>query len=626
MYYIGVISKNNAYLDNAVTFLTKYNSQFKVRPISDPSTINDIIKSEPIDIYVCDHDPPRLDALKVFDRRLAASDFRPFIVASKLSGNQSVLSAFESGISLWVPMDESYAVSFMKVSKKIVVFVEKYRAEQNNRMNDLRLKSLIRLNNMRGEDFTEYMSYALEESINLTRSEIGYLALYDKETQMLDMKTWSKKSMEQCMVEGRPMKYYLPKAGLWGEPIRMQRPFVINDYNSEAVPKKGLPQGHIPLRNLIMIPLMHSGEVFGTAGVGNKIGDYDETDLNQFILMMDGFTNIYMEKKQQEEAKALQHRLRNVLMNSPNDIIILDGDLNIIDCSDSIKNTFSIRESDLRGPLPNNNWIANDIIGLVEKIKYTGNTKFTYTVISENTSDGRKYRVRIYSDETDGQSFFLISMEDYTTIANMSGTIESGMLMRKIFNDLAITNINIGVRRIKEKLDYIPDDSIRDSLYESIGSIEEKSRFIKEYGDVGIITPEWINLTDVINKAMVNHRRDSEFAIKADGVQILADYTFHRVFQHLIENGIQRGGLSKVSISYRVSSGNLLVTYEDDAKGIPADKKEKLFIDDLSQDNLNYFLINSIVKVSKFTIEENGNPDKGSRFVITIPSERFEIH
>ena len=625
MYYIAVISKNNAYLDNAVSFLTKYNSQFRVRPVSDPSTINDILKTEPIDIYVCDHDPPRLDAQKVFERRLAANDFRPFIVASKLAGNQSVLTAFESGISLWVPMDDSYAVSFMKISRKIVVFAEKYRAEQNNRMNDRRLKSLIQMNNMHNEDFNAYMSYALEESISLTNSTIGYLAMYDKETQMLDMKTWSKRSMEQCMVEGRPMKYYLPKAGLWGEPIRMQRPFVINDYNSEAVPRKGLPQGHIPLRNLIMIPLMHGGEVIGTAGVGNKIGDYDETDLNQFILMMDGLTHIYTEKKQEEEAKALQHRLRNVLMNSPNEIIILDGDFNIIDCSDSIMNTFALKESDLRGPLPNNNWIANDIISLLEKIKYTGYTKFTDTVISEKKPDGRKYRVRIYSDESDGQSFFLISIEDYTTIANMSGTIESGMLMRKIFNDLAISNINLGVRSIKEKLDYVTDETIRDSLYQNITDIETKSRFIKEYGDIGIIAPEWFLIADAFNKAIINYRNDYDLTIKADGVQILADYTFTRVFQHLLANAVERGDFTTATVSYKVSQGNLIIICEDDAKGIPKDKKDKLFSDDMTRENMDFFIISAIIKACRFTIEENGNPEKGARFEITVPPDRFEI-
>lgn len=625
MYYIAVISKNNAYLDNAVSFLNKYNSQFVVKPVSDPSMINDMLKAEPIDIYVCDHDPPRLDAQKVFERRLASNDFRPFIVASKLSGNQSVLAAFESGISLWVPMDDSYAVSFMKVSKKIVVFAEKYRAEQNNRMNDRRLRSLIQMNNMHGEDFTAYMSYALEESINLTRSEIGYLALYDKDTQILDMKTWSKRSMEQCMVEGKPMKYSLPKAGLWGEPIRMQRPFVINDYNSEAVPRKGLPQGHIPLKNLIMIPLMHSGEVIGTAGVGNKIGDYDETDLNQFILMMDGFTHIYTEKKQEEEAKALQHRLRNVLMNSPNEIVMLDGDLNIIDCSDSIRNTFGLKDSDLNGPLPNNNWIANDIISLVEKIKYTGNTKFTDTVINEKSSDGRKYRIRVYSDESDGQSFFLISIEDYTTIANMSSIIEGSLLMRKIFNDLAVSNINLSVRSIREKSDYISDSGVRDSINDDLSSIETKTRFLKEYGDIGILAPEWMRVTDAFSSAINNHRNEYDFTIRADGVQILADYTFHRVFLHLLENAKARGGFTKASVSYKVSGGNLVIICEDDAKGIPRNRKERLFSDDLSLENMDYFIINAIMKVSKFSIVENGNPEVGARFEITVPPDRFEI-
>ncbi len=625
MYHIAVISRNGSYLDSAVRHLSKFNSGFKVRAVSDPNIINSILEREPIDIYVCDHDPPDLDAQSVYDKRLASNDYRPFIVATKHSTNESVLNAFESGISLWVPMDESDAISFMKISKKIVVFVEKYRAEQNNKLNDRRLKSLIQLSNMNNEDFESYMSYALEESINLTSSSIGYLALYNEETQELDMKTWSKKSMDQCMVEGRPMKYYLPKAGLWGEPIRRRSPLVINDYNSDAVPKKGLPEGHIPLKNLIMIPLMHGQEVLGTAGVGNKIGEYTETDLNQFILMMEGFTHIFVEKRQEEATRAVQQRLRNVLMNSPNGILILDGDLNVIDCSEHTKEFLDFDEDYTGRPLPNNNWMTNDLISLVEKLKYTGNPRFTDTVIGDKNPDGTRYRIRIYSDESSSNPFFLISLEDYTAIANMSDTIESGLLMRKVFNDFTVSTINIDIHNIKDRIKYVTDGSLREMLYHNMSSIEAKSRSIKEYGDIGIIAPEWIKVNDAISTAITNYRKIYEFTTKTDGLLILADYTFFRVFLHLIENGISRGGFSKATISYKVTRGNLVIIYEDDATGIPYDKKSLLFTDDIRHENLDFFIINAIITASRFSIKENGDPDRGSRFEITVPIDRFEI-
>ena len=624
MYHIAVISKNGTYLDNAVRFLSKYSSDFTVKAISDPSIINEILQTEPIDIYVCDHDPPKIDALAVFNKRLASNDFRPFIIASKNGGEQSMFQAFDSGVSLWMPMDDNDAIIFMKMSKKIVVLVEKYRAEQNNKLNDRRLKSLVKLNSMHNEDFTAYMTFALEESIGLTNSEIGYLALYNSETQELNMKTWSKKSMEQCMVEGKPMKYYLPKSGLWGEPVRRKAPMVINDYDSDAVPKKGLPEGHIKLRKLMMIPLMDKGEVIGTAGVGNKLDDYNDTDLNQFILMMEGFTHIYVEKKQAEESNAIQRRLRNVLMSSPTGILALDGNMNVVDCSDTTRDILGIDPGFTGGPLPNNNWISNNIIENIERIKYRDDRRYTDTVIGESY-EGKKYRLRIYNNEmSEDEPFFLVTIEDYTAIAKMSSTIENSLLMRKTFTDIIVSTLKMDVRNIKDRIKYVTDGSVREMLYHNTAQIESKARFIKEYGDIGIIEPEWTKVTDSFSTAKMGLKKEYEFSIDADGVLILADYTFHRVFQHLMENSISRGGFTKARVSYKVTRGNLLLIYEDDSAGIPYDKKDSLF-DNVWYDNVDFFIIDAIIRVSNFKIVEAGDPDKGVRFEITVPPERFEI-
>ena len=130
--------------------------------------------------------------------------------------------------------------------------------------------------------------------------------------------------------------------------------------------------------------------------------------------------------------------------------------------------------------------------------------------------------------------------------------------------------------------------------------------------------------TDSFSTAMMGLKKEYEFSIDADGVLILADYTFHRVFQHLMENSISRGGFTKARVSYKVTRGNLLLIYEDDSAGIPYDKKDSLF-DNVWYDNVDFFIIDAIIRVSNFKIVEAGDPDKGVRFEITVPPERFEI-
>ena len=94
---------------------------------------------------------------------------------------------------------------------------------------------------------------------------------------------------------------------------------------------------------------------------------------------------------------------------------------------------------------------------------------------------------------------------------------------------------------------------------------------------------------------------------------------------HLFDDGMVRGGLSKVDVSYRIADGALRIIYEDDAAGIPNELKSSLFSSDPLGNGSDYFIINAIVTASGFTIEETGDPQKGARFEIIVPMDRFGI-
>ena len=625
MYHIAVISTNKDYLENAARFLGNFNSEFIILKVDDYAKIDEMLTESPIDVYICDHDPPAIDARTVFNKRLSHNDFRPFIVASRNSDKNTVLSAFEAGVNLWVPMDESYAVSFMRVSTKIIPLAESYRAQQNNRMNDRRLESLVELSRMHDKDIDVLMSYALEKSIELTSSDIGYLAVYHKETDQLEMKIWSQRSMDLCKVIDRKVIYDLSKSGLWGEPVRRALPMVINDYSSEAVPKKGLPVGHIPLKRLMMLPLMDRNEVIGTAGVGNKLDDYTEADLNQFILMMEGLSHIVIQRRQAEETLAIQQRLRNVLMRSPMGFVMLDGDLGITDCSEYARELMEL-EQGYKGPLPSHrNWMASSIANLLKEIRDKNRSGYIDTVVTENLGENRRFRVHVFSDVSKDNMFYFVSIEDYTTIASLSSTIEKGILMKKTFIGDLTSAIRSNIDSIRKLTSTINDPHDREFFEKTLSRMEPMARSIKELGDVGIIDPEWINVKDAFDTARSRFPGAFNYTVKLDGLIILADYTFHRVFSHLIEDGLSRGGLSEVRVSFEVREGVLKLIYEDDAAGIPYELKESLFSSDPLGNGSDYFIINAIVTASGFIVEEKGDPKKGARFEISIPIDKFGL-
>ncbi|MBM4294725.1 MAG: PAS domain S-box protein, partial [Deltaproteobacteria bacterium] len=143
---------------------------------------------------------------------------------------------------------------------------------------------------------------ALEEGVRLTKSTIGYLAFMNEDETVLTMQAWSKTAMDQCAVVDKPLVYPLETTGLWGEAVRQRRPIITNDYAAPNPYKKGYPQGHVEIRRHLNIPVFDGDHVVAVAGVGNKDEDYDESDVRQLTLLMNG---MWWQVKRQRAEKAL---------------------------------------------------------------------------------------------------------------------------------------------------------------------------------------------------------------------------------------------------------------------------------------------------------------------------------
>ena len=73
--------------------------------------------------------------------------------------------------------------------------------------------------------------------------------------------SWSPEAMKDCTMIHRPIEFAVEGSGLWGEAIRQRRPLIVNDYNADHKSKKGLPEGHVPLTNLMVVPFVVEGKI-----------------------------------------------------------------------------------------------------------------------------------------------------------------------------------------------------------------------------------------------------------------------------------------------------------------------------------------------------------------------------
>ncbi|MDO9540147.1 MAG: PAS domain S-box protein, partial [Methanocalculus sp.] len=189
----------------------------------------------------------------------------------------------------------------MKGKTFILAFVrditERIRAEEERQLNEKRIATLFELTQIADQPEHTITNFALERAVEITRSRIGYLAFVSPDERAMTMYSWSQAAMEECRAVEKPIVYQVEKTGLWGEAIRQRRGVITNDYSLENPLKKGYPEGHVQIHRHMNVPVMDDSRIAIVSGVGNKDEPYDEQDIRQLTLLMDGLWKIIRNKR-----------------------------------------------------------------------------------------------------------------------------------------------------------------------------------------------------------------------------------------------------------------------------------------------------------------------------------------
>ncbi len=195
---------------------------------------------------------------------------------------------------------------------------ERKKAEQALKLEEARLEALLQINQMVDADLDEIAHVSMEEAVRLTQSGIGYVALLDADQTTLTMLAWSKGAMEECRVSHKPIVYPVDQTGLWGEAVRQRRPVITNDYEAPNPLKRGIPEGHVPLKRHMNLPVFDGDRIVIVAGVGNKASDYDQSDVRQLNLLMLGLWRIVQRRAGEQALRKSENKLRSIIEHSNN--------------------------------------------------------------------------------------------------------------------------------------------------------------------------------------------------------------------------------------------------------------------------------------------------------------------
>lgn len=168
-------------------------------------------------------------------------------------------------------------------------------------------------------DETSFIQKGLQLLEELTDSDVSFIHFIHDNEQSIELITWSQRTLEHYCKAMYNQHYPVSKAGIWADALRRREPVVFNDY--EDYPhKRGLPEGHATLKRLVSLPLIENGKVVMLTGIGNKMTDYNDLDVETVQLVSNEIWRIV----QRQRTESQLHKLAQAVEQSPESIVITD--------------------------------------------------------------------------------------------------------------------------------------------------------------------------------------------------------------------------------------------------------------------------------------------------------------
>lgn len=160
-------------------------------------------------------------------------------------------------------------------------------------------------------------------------------------------------------------------------------------------------------------------------------------------------------------------------------------------------------------------------------------------------------------------------------------------------------------------------------------TIHRQIEFTKDYEDIGVNAPDWLDLATVISALRSQVSKEGfDMSVSVDHLEIFADPLLVKVFENLVDNS-RRHGVRVRHIAFssiQQGSGDLALVYTDDGIGVQETDKERIFDKGFGKNTgLGLFLSAAILSITGLKIRETGTYGKGARFEIIVPQGKYRL-
>ena len=262
-------------------------------------------------------------------QRIAFKNVLTFIVLFAIAVILLLASTFyysfkiKQGINFFTNFFQKAADSNVKIDNKNLTFREfedlgrlanrmvEYRI--NNELllhrDELRLDSLLQLGMIEKHSLQDKYHFILQRIIQITRSEEGYLALVDPGQTHLSLCCRAGNNDQKFARWEEALETPTPivQAGFPGKAVMGKKAFMENLLMA-ATDTATYPYRHAVHRHLD-VPVFNEGKIVVVAGVCNSRENYDNSDIRQVTMLLEGLWLHVLKKSAEEELARLERQI-----------------------------------------------------------------------------------------------------------------------------------------------------------------------------------------------------------------------------------------------------------------------------------------------------------------------------
>nr|WP_232385615.1 response regulator [Methanoregula boonei] len=627
-------------------------NEFTVTTAPSASVALDRLKSNSIKAIVSDYQMPDIDGIEFLKRVREKDKTIPFILFTGKGREEIAVKAFENGADSYIQKGGDSKSQFAELVQKLKVVVDHRRAEvQVTTLHRLYTtlsatnKAIIHIHDKK-ELLSEICRIAVDtggfslawagiantqthsiEPVAIAGSDKGFLGTITISTD--DTPTgrgptgtaFRKKSFNVCNDIERDSKKANPwrKGALeWGYRSLAAFPFATGSRNAGVITFYASEPGFF---NDQIIRLLE--EQSGDISFALQTLDHEE-----------------QRRAAENHLKKSELQYRRLFETAQDAILILDGDTGeVIDA-----NTFIL---DMLGyPLEyflgkhlwelgflKNKSLAQDAFVRLKTQKY-----IRYEDLPLETQQGTPMHVEFISNvyAVGEKNIIQCNIRDITERKRAEDALALASKKLNLLSSITRHDINNQLQALSEYLELSKEvlaDPAALSRYianeERIAAtIGHQIAFTREYEDLGVRAPVWQQLPEIIRLAGSQVPDNTiAFEFSTDHLEIYADPLLIKVFYNLFDNARQHGGgVTRITISPHISGAGLIITVEDNGKGIPGEDKPHVFERGFGKNTgLGLFLAREILSITGISISETGVPGTGARFEIAVPNEAFRF-